>query len=179
MPRLNPKYLLLGEIVRPHGVRGELKMRVMTDYPQRIRELKAVYLSTDPDSARPSRYEVTGLRMMQDNALLTLKQITDRDRAELLRGHFVMINVEDAVPLEDDEVYLYQLIGMRVETTDGETLGELIEVLETGANDVYIVDSEKYGEVLIPITPETLVKTDTDANVITINMPEGLLPDKP
>lgn len=178
MAQDSPQYLLLGEIVRPHGVRGELKMRVLTDYPERIAQLNAVYLATDSNAKRPARYTVSGLRMHQDDALLTLKQVEDRNQAELLRGMYVMVDVRDAVPLADDEVYLYQLIGMKVRTVDGESLGEITDVLETGANDVYIVQGEAYGEVLIPVTDETIVETDTDSGVVTVKLPEGLLPDR-
>ncbi len=178
MTQDSPKYLLLGEIVRPHGVRGELKMRVLTDYPERIAQLKAVYLATDPNAKRPARYVISGLRMHQSDALLTLKQVTDRNQAELMRGMYVMVDVRDAVPLADDEVYLYQLIGMEVRTIDGESLGKITDVLETGANDVYIVQGEAYGETLIPVTDETIIKTDTDSGIVTVKLPEGLLPDR-
>ncbi len=177
MPQSVPQYLLLGEIVRPHGVRGELKMRVLTDYPERIAQLEAVYLAATPDAKHPARYTVGGLRMHQGDALLTLKQITDRNQAELLRGMYVMVDVRDAVPLENDEVYLFQLIGMEVRTIDGESLGKITDVLETGANDVYVVQGSAYGEVLIPVTSETIIRTDTDAGVVTIKLLEGLLPD--
>lgn len=178
MSQDNPKYLLLGEIVRPHGVRGELKMRVLTDYPERIAQLKAVYLATDPNAKRPARYTVSGLRMHQRDALLTLKQVEDRNQAELLRGMYVMVDVRDAVPLADDELYLYQLIGMEVRTVEGESLGQITDVLETGANDVYIVQGTAYGEVLIPVTDETIIKTDTDSGIVTVKLPEGLLPNR-
>ncbi|MFN8448827.1 MAG: ribosome maturation factor RimM [Anaerolineae bacterium] len=93
-----------------------------------------------------------------------------------MRGLFVLIDIAHAIPLEADEFYLYQLIGLRVETSAGETLGTLVEVLETGANDVYIVDSPRYGEILIPVTGETIVKTDVQAGVMVVSLPEGLLP---
>lgn len=178
MPQNAPQYLLLGEIVRPHGVRGELKMRVLTDYPERITQLEAVYLATDPNAKRPARYIVSGLRMHQSDALLTLKQVEDRNQAEMLRGMYVMVDMRDAVPLEDDEVYLYQLIGMEVRTAEGESLGKITDVLETGANDVYIVQGDAYGEVLIPVTDETILSTDTDSGIVTVKLPEGLLPDR-
>jgi 16S rRNA processing protein RimM len=87
-----------------------------------------------------------------------------------------MVALEDAVPLEDGEHYLYQIIGLRVETETGDVLGTLTEVLETGANDVYIVDSPQYGEVLIPATDETILDTDIQAGRMVVKLPDGLLP---
>ncbi|GAB4324664.1 MAG: ribosome maturation factor RimM [Phototrophicales bacterium] len=170
-----PPFLLIGEILRPHGVRGEIKIRLLTDYPDRIKGLPAVYLGTTADDTKAQPYRVKHMRMHQGYGLLTLHTIHNRDDAERLRGLFVMIRTQDAIPLEDDEIYLYQLIGMRVETQDGHILGIIKEVLETGANDVYIIDSEEHGEILIPVTDETIVETDTDRNCVTVNLPEGLI----
>jgi len=171
-----PDYLLLGEILRPHGVAGEVRMRVLTAYPERLAEIKSVYLDSDPDSTDALEYAVEGVRMHQGYALLKLKGIDDRNQADTLRELFVMIPLEDAVPLEEGEFYLYQLIGLEVQTDGGIKLGTLTEVLETGANDVYIIDSPQYGEVLIPATPETIIKTDLDEGLIVVKLLDGLLP---
>lgn len=172
-----PKFLLLGEILRPHGVRGELKMRILTDYPERIAELGTVYIGRDPEHDDPRAYHVEAMRMHQGYGLLKLEGVDDRDAADLLRTRFVMVTLENAVPLEADEVYLYQLLGITVYTHEGDVLGTLTEVLETGANDVYVVQSQRYGEVLIPITHETLLSTDVPGGKMVVRLPEGLLPD--
>ena len=174
---MNPAYLLLGEVLRPHGLRGELRIRLLTDYPERIAELEKVYLADNPEPSKATPYHVEGMRMNGDFGLLKLREIPDRTQAERYRGLYVLVDIEHAVPLEEDEFYLYQLIGLRVDTSDGEMLGTLVEVLETGANDVYIVDSERYGEILIPVTSETIVKTDVDAGVMIVRLPDGLLPE--
>jgi len=162
--------------MRPHGIKGELRVRVMTDYPERIAKLKTIYLADKPEPKTAKPYQVEGMRMNGDFGLLKLKEIPDRTAAEKYRGLFVLIDMEHAVPLEEGEFYLYQLIGLTVQTEDGETLGKLTEVLETGANDVYIVKSEQYGEILIPVTNETIVKTDVNAGILIVRLPEGLLP---
>lgn len=171
-----PQYLLLGEVLRPHGVRGELRVRLLTDYPERIDQLPHVYVAEGVDAARVQSYKVQHIRFHQGYGLLKLEGIEDRDGADRLRALFVMVDFANAVPLDDDEVYLYQLIGLNVQTEAGEVLGQITDVLETGANDVYVLDSERYGEILIPITPQTLLKTDTDAGVVTVRLPDGLLP---
>jgi 16S rRNA processing protein RimM len=172
-----PQYLILGEVLRPHGVRGELRIRILTDYPERIVAGKTIYLAEDIDS-KATPYQVEHLRTNKEFGLLKLRGIDNRDQAELMRELLVLTDIDDAVPLDEGEFYLYELIGLDVQTEDGESLGTLIEVLETGANDVYIVDSPRYGEVLIPAIDEAILKTDIDAGVMTVRLPEGLLPSQ-
>lgn len=167
---------MLGEVLRPHGVRGELRIRLLTDYPERIAKLKTIYLADKPEPETVAPYEVQGMRMNGDYGLLRLETITTREAADRLRGLYLLVDLANAVPLDEGEFYLYQLIGLQVQTVEGETVGTLVEVLETGANDVYIVDSPRYGEVLIPVTPETIVKTDVAAGQVIVNLPAGLLP---
>lgn len=174
-----PKYLLLGEILRPHGIRGEVRMRVLTDYPERIGELETVYLGRHENDPDPKPYTVDSMRMHQQYVLLKLNGIEDRTIAERLRQLIVMVDIQHAVPLEEGEFYLFELIGLTVKTEDGETLGELVEVLETGANDVYIVASPEYGEVLLPAIESTIIKTDVANNEMIVRIPEGLIPNKP
>jgi len=171
-----PEYLILGEVLRPHGIRGELRVRILTAHPDHLSELETVYLGRDPMKSTATVYRVEHIRMHQAYALLKLKGIDDRDQADRLRTLYVMAALEDAVPLEDDEFYLYQLIGMAVETVDGEKLGTVAEVLETGANEVYIIDSPKYGELLVPVLDDVVLKIDTDASLIIVKLPDGLLP---
>lgn len=174
---MKPGYLLLGEVLRPHGVRGELRIRLLTDYPERIARLKTVFLAESPEATTVKPYQVAGMRMNKGFGLLRLHEINDRDQGDRLRGLFVLVDIENAVPLEEGEFYLYQLIGLNVVTDMGASLGTLVEVLETGANDVYIVDSPTYGEILIPVTPETIVQTDVQSGVLIVKLPEGLLPN--
>jgi 16S rRNA processing protein RimM len=175
----SPEYLLLGQITRPHGIRGELRMRLLTDYPERIAELEHVYIGkrSNGDGAHP--FKVAGMRMHQGLGLLRVDGITDRSAADRLRRQYVMVPLAEAIPLGDDEFYLFQVIGMHLETEGGYRLGTVTRVIETGANDVYVLDSPDYGEVLFPITIETLIEHDMAAGVVLVNIPDGLLPDIP
>jgi len=172
---MQPKHLILGEVLRPHGVRGELRVRLLTDYPERIDKLESIYLGEDPNG-KVTRYTVESMRMNQQYGLLKLKGIDDRTEAERYRQLLVMIDLKNAVPLEAGEFYLYELIGLEVHTESGDVLGTLTEVLETGANDVYVVKGPKYGEVLVPVLPHTIIKTDIAAKQVIVRLPEGLLP---
>lgn len=172
----NPRYLLLGEILRPHGVRGEIKMRLLTDYPERLKTLERVFLARSANAPDPRAYQIESVRPHQAYALIRLVEVPDRDAADRLRGMLVMVDIENAVPLEEGEFYLYQLLGLQVQTVEGELLGKMAEVLETGANDVYVVRGERYGEILIPATSHTIISTDIAGGLITVSLPEGLLP---
>ncbi|MCA9904907.1 MAG: 16S rRNA processing protein RimM [Anaerolineae bacterium] len=174
--RQTPEYLVLGKILRPHGVRGEIRMHVLTDYPERLADLEYVYLSEDEAGTSVTTYTLEHVRLHQSYALLTLEGIGDRDQAEPLRQLYVLVDMDNAVPLEEGEFYLYELIGVEVSTIDGEVLGALVDVIETGANDVYVVKSAAYGEVLIPAIDGVIVETDIAARKMTVQLPEGLLP---
>lgn len=173
-PDESPRYLIIGEVLRPHGVRGELRIRLLTDYPERITRDKTLYLGKNVNHEGKA-YTVEGMRRNQEYGLLKLVGINDRDAADLLRELLVLIPLEEAVPLEEGEVYLYELIGMDVQTEDGTRLGELVDVLETGANDVYVVDSPQHGEILLPAIPDCILKIDPDANLVTVRLLDGLL----
>ena len=106
-----PKYLLIGEILRPHGIIGEIKMKVLTHYPERLSRLKTVFLTPAPESTKITEYPLESVRMHQGYALLKLKGITNRDQADLLRQLVVMVAIGEAIPLDEGEHYLYQLVG--------------------------------------------------------------------
>ncbi len=170
-----PPFLLLGRVLRPHGVRGELRIEVLTDYPERIGPESVVYLGHDPASPAKARaFQVMHSRMHQQFLILQLEGIDDRNAAELLRQQFVMVAVEDAVPLEEGEFYLFQLIGVQVFSTTQEFLGEVTEVIETGANDVYVVSGPR-GEILLPAIDDCVKEIDLEANRMTVELLDGLL----
>lgn len=162
--------------MRPHGVIGEMRVRLMTDYPERLKMHKQVFLGHDPMKANAKAYEVVATRFHQDHWLIRLRDVLDRNQAELLRGLYVMTELDNAIPLDDDEFYLYELIGMSVETEDGQLLGKLTDIMETGANDVFILQSERYGELLVPAHEQTIVDILREQQRIIMTLPEGLLP---
>lgn len=153
-------------------------MRLRTDYPEELEKREFLYLGRGPHDPKARPYHLKHIRWHSRYALLTLAEITNRNEAEALRGLKVLAPLAEAVPLEEDEFYLYQIIGARVEMEDGESLGTLVEVLETGANDVYVLRGSEYGEVLLPVTEETVLKTDIEAGRVLVRPPAGLLPPR-
>ncbi|MBX3063600.1 MAG: 16S rRNA processing protein RimM [Anaerolineae bacterium] len=176
-----PKYLQIAKVLKPHGIRGDVRVQVLTGYPERMIDLEKVFIGPAPESYRASkqdlsRYQITRAARDKNNQwLIHLKGIDDRDAAEPLRDMYVFVAIEDAVPLEENEYYLFQLVGLQVQTTEGEALGKLTDVMETGANDVFIVKGEAYGEVLIPVIDGVIQNVDLEAQIVTVALPDGLL----
>lgn len=165
-------YLAIGSIVGVHGIRGEVKVEVLTDYPQRFGVGETVYLGkTTQGDARPLRIEAA--RPHKQAMLVKLTGVHDRNAAELLRGLLMMIPEEQAMPLAADENYAHDLIGLTVETEDGRRLGKLTEILYTGANDVYVVAGPQ-GEVLVPALRDVVASVDVAAGLMIVVLPEGL-----
>lgn len=174
-PTGTPPFLLLGRVLRPHGIRGELRVEVLTAHPERIVPEQRLYLGPDPSDVSAARlYTVAQSRRHQQYLILQLRGVSDRSAADLLREQYVMVALEDAIPLEDDEYYLFQVIGLDVITAQGEALGRVIDVIETGANDVFVVRGPR-GEVLLPVIDECVQDIDLDKGTITVHLMEGLL----
>jgi 16S rRNA processing protein RimM len=176
-----PHYLVLARVLRPHGVRGDLSVKIITDFPERMGNLDVVYLASDPNDPKrvTEQHVIWARRAKNDQWLLHLKGVEDRDSADAFRSQFILVSLKDAVPLEDDEVYLFQVMGLEVHSTDGENLGRVVDIIETGANDVYVVRGDAYGEVLIPAIPSVVLNIDVPAGIMHVQIPPGLLPDKP
>ncbi|MEW5719498.1 MAG: ribosome maturation factor RimM, partial [Chloroflexota bacterium] len=137
-----PRHLIIGRVLKPFGVRGELKIEILTEFPERFASLRQVFLGDDAKS-----FSVESARLHSGAALIKLAGIDTPEVAATLREQLVYVALADAMPLPANRVYLYQLIGLRVTTTDGESLGAIAEVLDTRANDVYIV-SDGTREIL-------------------------------
>lgn len=165
-----PRYLAVGRIVRPWGLRGELKVDILTEDPTRFQRLKTVYVG--PQFAP---YRLEGARLHKSSLRLKLTGCDDRIAAEALRNLLVQVAMEDALPLQEGELWVHQILGLEVWTTDRERLGVVREVLETGANDVYLVRDRDGREVLIPALKDVVLEIDLDAGQMLVELPEGLV----
>lgn len=166
------KQLQVGVISSTHGVRGEVKVFPTTDDVTRFRQLKKVYLDTGREMLP---LEIQNVKFFKQFAILKFKGIDNINDIEKYRGKSLMIDREDAVDLDEDEYFIADMIGMKVCTEDGSEFGTLKDVMETGANDVYIIDSPGYGEVLIPAIRECILDVDMDEDRMTIHLMEGLV----
>ncbi len=172
-----PRYLAVGRISRPHGIRGELRVEIITDYPERLGQHVCFYLASPDSPEAVRRYPVEKLRWHRGALLLKLGGCDDRNGADELRGMLVQVPLEEAVPLEEGEYYYFQLVGVRVETESGQWLGRVVEVLETGANDVYVVRGPR-GEVLLPAVEDVVLELDLELKRMVVRLLPGMLGDE-
>ena len=170
-----PRYLVIGQVLGAHGVRGELKVEVVSADPHRFDQLNKVYLGRDEDS-EPVPRSLVGYRVHKGRVLLRLEGIEDRSVAEALRGYLVQIPFEEVPPLEEDEYFEHQILGLEVWTTSGEFLGRVSDILYTGANEVYVVNdpTQDRRDILIPAIAEVVQQVDLEAGRLVIQLLEGL-----
>lgn len=164
-----PRYLAIARIVRPWGLRGELKAEILTEDPNRFEQLETVYLG-----ARFEPYGLESARLHKNAVRLKLAGCDDPDAAEALRGVWVYVAPKDALPLEEDEYWVYQIVGLEVWSIEGEHLGVVSEVLETSANDVYVVRGGG-KECLLPALEDVILEIDLDEGRMLVALPEGLV----
>lgn len=173
MARSQPRQLVVGEIVGAHGLRGELKVALETSFPDRFQRLLSVLVGP-ADGSDYRSYKLIAARPHKNQVLLTLDGVTDRSTAEEMRGLVVAVPADQAMPLGEDEYYIYQIVGLHVYTDMGEHLGQVSEVIPTGANDVYVVRSEAGEEVLLPAIEDVILTIDLKQERMTVKMLEGL-----
>ena len=164
-----PRFLVIGQVTKPHGVRGEVRAMPQTDLPERFTWLEQVYLGEEAEQP----VAVVSARLHKGFVLLKLVGYNDREAAEGLRGVALCIPVSEAVPLSEGEYYLRDLLGLTVLTDTGEVLGTIADVIETGANNVFVVRGER--ELLIPDIPDVVLDIDFDKGQVTIQPMPGLL----
>lgn len=166
----DPVFILMGKLRKPHGVRGEMVMSVLTDIPELLAPGAKVYLGEEfqPRSIR-------SVRPHREDLLIAFEGITDRDEVGFYRNTMLYMEEGDFPELPGDEFYLHDLVGMDVVTDTGQLLGELQEILITGANDVYLVQDKEGVEFLIPAIDDVVLDIDFEQNTILIHPLDGLL----
>lgn len=159
------EYLMIGEITKPQGVRGEVKVRPCTCDPARFEGLTTVYVEKDGGYA-PLNVAVN--RLGGDAVFMNVEGVADRDAAERLRGTRLYIDRAHAVQLDEDTNFLADLIGLRGAVSDGRDLGKLTDVLQPGGNDVYVFNGP-LGEVLVPALKSVVAKVDLQAGEMLLD----------
>jgi 16S rRNA processing protein RimM len=154
--------MVIGTIVGSFGLRGELKVELHTDYPDRFGRLTTVY-------AGPRRvpHRVAGTRRHQGRVLLRLEGVESLEGAEVLRGKELAVPRSEAVPLPEGHYYLDDLLGVEVSTVSGQQVGTISDVLRTGSNDVYVVQAEGRS-VLIPGIKDAIRELDLEGRRVVI-----------
>lgn len=169
-PTGEPVYLTVGFLRRPHGVRGELLMDIHTEFPERLRAGAVVYLGGDHAPAK-----LTLARRHGNSMLVAFQGLTSPEAAGRWRNTWVYVAAADLPPLPDGKAYLHQILGLRVVTDEGHALGRLVEVLETGANKVYVVKTAEGREILLPAIDEVILAIDLQKGEIKAHLLDGLM----
>jgi len=168
------EWATVGKVVAPFGVHGELKILSFTDIPNRFAELKTIHLGPDHicyqiKSARPYKGEMV---------VLKLAGIEDANTAETVRNHVLAIPISQLAKLPPDSYYQHDIVGLQVVTLDGRSLGEVIDIIETGSNDVYVIKAATGGkDILIPAIKEIIKQVDLIRKMMYIEPIKGLLDD--
>jgi 16S rRNA processing protein RimM len=163
-----PRFLVVGRVVAPRGIRGELKVRPETDDPSRFSLLDEVFMGDHRE-----RFAVREVRFFKEHVLLRLHGIDTPEQADLWRDAVIWIPEEEGLALAEDQYYYHQIEGLTAVTVEGEVLGRVMEVLPTGANDVYVVRSDR-EEILLPAIKDVIVRVDLAAGLVVVRLVEGL-----
>ena len=169
-----PTHLIVGRVLAPWGHRGQVRVEILTDFPQRFFALREIWVGVG-EERRP--YAVESARLHKGNVTLKLAGIDNPAQAEALRGELLYVPVAEAVPLGEDEYYHSQILGLDVWTTEGQYLGRVTEILETGSNDVYVVQGED-REILIPALATVVQQVDLERRRLIVALPPGLLEEE-
>ncbi|MGI5900935.1 MAG: ribosome maturation factor RimM [Desulfitobacteriia bacterium] len=166
--------VVIGEVLKPQGIKGEMKVYPLTDDPRRFEKLEKIYLAgQSAEKQIEIPFKIQNVRLNhQGIVFIKLEGIQNPEEAEKYRGFLVKIDKKDVPPLED-RWYYFELEGMKVYEKNN-FLGTLVKVLETGANDVYVVQGEK-GQVCIPALKSVVQKVDVPGKRMDVLLPPGLI----
>ena len=164
--------LQVGVITSTHGVRGEVKVYPTTDDATRFKQLTHVLLDTGKETLP---LEIQGVKFFKQFVILKFKGIDNINDIEKYKRCPILVERCDAVELEEDEYFIADMIGMAVETEEGKEFGTLKDVIETGANDVYVIDSIEHGEVLVPAIKECILNVNIEECRMKIHLMDGLV----
>jgi 16S rRNA processing protein RimM len=167
-------YLAVGQVIGVHGLRGDIKVELHTDFPERFAPGAVLRMGVD---LKP--LTVRDARPHKGHLLLRCAEVPDRTAAEALRGTWLFVSEDDAVELEAGAYWIHDIVGLSVETVEGVRLGQISDVLATGANDVYVVQPapgvNQGRELLIPALEGVIEAVDLARGTMCVRLPEGLL----
>ena len=164
--------LRVGVVTSTHGVRGEVKVFPTTDDAKRFKKLKTVILDTGKGQ---TTLEIEQVKFFKNMVILKFKGYDNINDVETWRQKDLLITREQAVTLQPDEYFITDLIGLLVKDDTGAEVGTVKDVLETGANDVYVVEMKNGRELLIPAIKDCILDVDTEQGTMTVHLLEGLM----
>ncbi len=167
--------LKVGIITSTHGIKGEVKVFPTTDDAKRFKKLKEVMPGDEDNGTALPVLLIEGVKFFKQFAILKFKGIDSINEADKYKGKSLWIYRKDAVRLHKNEYFVADLIGMAVTDEEGKPLGVLTDVLETGANDVYVVNRGEEKDLLLPAIKECIIAVDVEQHKMTVHIIDGLL----
>ena len=167
------KYLRVGVITSPHGVRGEVKVYPTTDDVMRFKKLDHVILDLGRGESR--ELKIRQVKFFKNMVILKFKEFNNINEIEKYKGKDLLIRRDQAVKLAPNENFITDLIGLKVVTDEGKEFGTLTDVLQTGANDVYVIESLEGKEYLFPAIPQCILDVNLESQMVTVHILDGLL----
>lgn len=170
--RISNDTVVVGKITTTHGLKGTVKVLPMTEKKERFYDL--VQIMAELADGKQKVLTIEGISSFKEGFLIDFKEIKDVNAAQKLRGAYLQIPRSQAMELEEGEYYIFEIIGAEVFTDEGECLGILENVIETGANDVYEVKTEDGKEILIPVIPDCVLEVNTEEKKVVVHLLEGM-----
>ena len=168
-PDGEPVYLVVGFLRRAHGLHGEIILDLHTDFPERFRSGRKLFIG---EERKPMT--LSGARPHAKGMLVQFKGIETPEAAGQLRNQWVYVKATDVPSLPEGKIYQHDLFGFEVVEENGTSLGTLAEIIETGANDVYVVRNESGKEILLPAIPSVILEIDPTRRLMRVHLLEGL-----
>lgn len=168
-PSDRPDLIIVGEVIRAHGVRGAVRVAPVTDFPEHLLALDEVVLVSGAAArrVRVERSEASGRFVV-----MKFGGVDTPEEAETLRGATVQIPATQAVPLPPGQFYIFQVVGLEVRTPEGTVIGRVVDILRTGSNDVYVVRPHNGAEILLPAVDSVVEQIDIAAGRLVARLPE-------
>ena len=167
-----PQHVVIGVVQKAHGVKGQIKVRPLTDDPHRFKRLRSVLVESR--SGVQKWLGISEVRIDGGTVVLRLDGVENREAAKDLNGAYLSIRYEEILPLEEGAFYHFEVIGFEVHTTTGEYQGDVERVMDLPANDVLVVKN-KHREILLPVIKDVIRKVDREKKRIIIEAVDGLL----
>ena len=166
------KYLEIGQIVNTFGIKGMVKEKQFTDDNKRFDRLEKVYIK---NKEKLKEYQIEEVKYHKDMILIKFRGIENPEQANLLRNSYLMIDREEEKPLEEGTYYIVDMIGMDVYTDEGEKLGNIEDIFNTGSNDIYVVKSELGKQILLPAISDVVKNIDMENKKMVVHLISGLI----
>ncbi|MBL8078546.1 MAG: 16S rRNA processing protein RimM [Anaerolineales bacterium] len=169
-PKGESIYLAIGYLRRPHGVSGEIIMDLHTDFPDRIKSGRKIYIG---DKHEAVTFDT--VREHSNSLLISFRGYDTPEAVGRFRNQWVYVKAKEVPPLPEGQHYQYEFIDLEVVDDHGNALGKIAEILETGANDVYVVRDETGKEILLPAIPSVILEVDMESRKMKVHLLAGLI----